>query len=526
MTSVPSLSRFFAFTVCLIGSLGALGWHKGLSLLGQINERFIPMAPLTAIVFFVMGLSLYFMDRVRVHARGLMAVSTLYVSLLLVLVAVLGRFFGVWAVDVENVFYSNPDMFGNVAKARMSPLTALNFLLSSVALLLFLHTNAKSIVAQALPGSLVIASMCAAVTIILGYAYGTPLLYGGTTIPMALTTAVGFLLLSITVILAAGPERFPLRSLLGDSARAILLRSFLPVSIAGISVHGFVVNVLAKGTLLNHALISALSALAFGLVTSIITIQVARRIGGQLDAAHKARQRAERDLGVFSTAYKNLAREIDRLELLKRFFSPQVAETLISNRTDNPLQSHRGEVTVAFVDLRGFTAFAEAAEPATVLGVLEEYFAAVGNLVLRNDGTIGGTVGDGMVVFFNDPVPIPDHSARATKVALEVRQVLNRLKADWHKKSYQLDFGMGLASGEATIGAIGFDRFWDYTVIGNTVNMAARLCSQADKGEILMSHKFYSSIEDKFVATSKGLCNLKGIQQDVHVYNVVEQKTQ
>ena len=154
--------------------------------------------------------------------------------------------------------------------------------------------------------------------------------------------------------------------------------------------------------------------------------------------------------------------QLDRLSRLKRFFSPQLAELIVDGGAEDPLETHRREVTVVFLDLRGFTAFAETAEPEEVMGVLREYHAAMGALILAHEGTLERFAGDGMMVFFNDPVPVPDAPERAVRMALAMRDRLGELGARWRKRGHELDIGIGIAQGFATIGAIGFEGRLDY----------------------------------------------------------------
>jgi adenylate cyclase len=175
--------------------------------------------------------------------------------------------------------------------------------------------------------------------------------------------------------------------------------------------------------------------------------------------------------------------ELERIGRLKRFFSPQVAELIVQGGADDPLQSHRREVTVVFLDLRGFTAFAEVAEPEEVMGVLREYHACMGKLVLAHEGTLERFAGDGMMIFFNDPVPVANPAERALRMTVEMRDRAEELAARWRQRGYELRAGIGIAQGYATIGAIGFEGRLDYGAIGTVTNLAARLCGEAQGGK-------------------------------------------
>ncbi len=216
--------------------------------------------------------------------------------------------------------------------------------------------------------------------------------------------------------------------------------------------------------------------------------------------------------------------QLERLGRLKRFFSPQLAELIVNSRGEDPLQSHRREVTVVFVDLRGFTAFAEQSEPEDVMRVLREFHLEMGRLILRYDGTLERFAGDGMMIFFNDPVEIPDPEERAVRMALAMREAARNLRGAWVKSGYELDFGAGIASGFATIGAIGFDGRWDYGVIGTVTNLASRLCGEARPGQILVCGRTEIRIEESFETEFVGGLMLKGFHHLVTAHNVIGEK--
>ena len=240
----------------------------------------------------------------------------------------------------------------------------------------------------------------------------------------------------------------------------------------------------------------------------------ARRLEGQ--AAELARwnatleRRVEEQLG-----------QLERLGRLKRFFSPQLAELIVAGGAEDPLRSHRREITVVFVDLRGFTAFAETAEPEEVMRVLQEYHAAMGELIITHEGTLERFTGDGMMVFFNDPMPVPNPAERAIRMALAMRERVGELAAKWRKRGDHLDFGVGIAQGYATIGAIGFEGRWDYGAIGTVTNLAARLCGEAKPGQILVAQRLLATVEGLVKTDPVGELALKGFQRPVAAYNVL-----
>ncbi len=214
---------------------------------------------------------------------------------------------------------------------------------------------------------------------------------------------------------------------------------------------------------------------------------------------------------------------LERLGRLKRFFSPQLAQMIVEGGADDPLKSHRREVAVVFIDLRGFTAFAETAEPEEVMGVLREYHGEMGRVILAHEGTLERFAGDGMMVFFNDPVPVPDAAARAVRMVLAMHRELAPLAVTWHKRGYNLQFGAGIAQGYATIGAVGFEERLDYGAIGTVTNLAARLCGEAKPGQTLISQRVLASVEDFVDVEHVGELLLKGFLKPVPAYNVIRE---
>ena len=213
--------------------------------------------------------------------------------------------------------------------------------------------------------------------------------------------------------------------------------------------------------------------------------------------------------------------QLERLGRLKRFFSPQLAELIVSGGAEDPLKSHRREISVVFVDLRGFTAFAETAPPEEVMGVLHEYHREMGRLILEREGTLEHFAGDGLMVFFNDPVEVPDARERAVRMAVAMRQRVESLVPRWRERGYDLHFGVGIAHGPATIGAIGFEGRWDYGAIGSVSNLAARLCAEAKPGQILISQPLVSALEHFVTVEPMGELVLKGFAQPVVAFNVL-----
>ena len=211
--------------------------------------------------------------------------------------------------------------------------------------------------------------------------------------------------------------------------------------------------------------------------------------------------------------------QLQRAERLRRFLAPQVADVVAGD--ERLLESHRREIAVVFCDLRGFTAFSERAEPEEVMGVLREYHAALGALVFRFEATLERFAGDAILAFFNDPVPCPDPAARALRMAVAMRDEVQRLVRGWQKRGHELDFGVGIAVGYATLGRIGFEGRFDYGAVGSVVNLAARLCAEALGGQILLSERAHSLVEDLVDAEPVATLQLKGFQRPMAVHNVV-----
>jgi class 3 adenylate cyclase/AmiR/NasT family two-component response regulator len=212
--------------------------------------------------------------------------------------------------------------------------------------------------------------------------------------------------------------------------------------------------------------------------------------------------------------------EIERMGTLKRFLAPQLAEMIVARGEQRILESHRRDIVVVFCDLRGFTAFAETAEPEEVLDLLREYHEALGPLVTRSEGTLDHFSGDGIMVFFNDPLPCPDPAERAVAMAVAMREAVAALQAGWRRRGREIGFGVGIAQGYATLGQIGFAERVDYTAIGTVCNLAARLCDAAADGQILVSKRIAGAVEARVTLQEIGDLTLKGLSQPVPAYNI------
>jgi len=219
--------------------------------------------------------------------------------------------------------------------------------------------------------------------------------------------------------------------------------------------------------------------------------------------------------------------QIERIGRLQRFLAPQVAQMIASSDlSDSLLASHRREVTVLFCDLRGFTAFTEASEPEEVMGVLREYHENLGELIFRYEGTLERFLGDGIMIVFNDPIPCDDHTERAVRLALDMRERVDELAKQWARVGHVLGFGIGIASGYATLGQVGFEHRREYTAIGSVINLASRLCGEAKAGQIVISQRAFSAVEQSVGASHIGQLSLKGFNRPIDAYEVVSWRGQ
>jgi class 3 adenylate cyclase/CheY-like chemotaxis protein len=212
--------------------------------------------------------------------------------------------------------------------------------------------------------------------------------------------------------------------------------------------------------------------------------------------------------------------ELERVGRLRRYLSPQLAEAIAAG-DQQVLESHRRQIAVVFCDLRGFSAFSEQAEPEEVMSVLREYHDALGALVVEFEATVGHFAGDGLMVYFNDPVPCPDPPARAVRLACAMRKQVGALIESWRRHGHDLGFGVGVSFGYATLGQIGFEGRFDYDAIGSVVNLASRLCDEAEAGQVLINQRVYAAIEELVDVERLPDFTLKGFQRPIPAYNVV-----
>jgi len=214
-------------------------------------------------------------------------------------------------------------------------------------------------------------------------------------------------------------------------------------------------------------------------------------------------------------------KQLERVGELRRFFSPKIADLILSPQGRELLKSHRREVVVLFCDLRGFTYFSRLAEPEDQLRILREYHEEIGCLVARHDVTIERLAGDGVMMFFNDPMPCPDPAWRAVRFAVELRQSLSGRASAWRQRGFELGFGVGVALGFATLGQVGFEGHFHYSAIGTVANLASRLCDSAKDGQILLDRRLVAEVEGRVEVENVGSIRLKGFPEEVTCFNLV-----
>ena len=218
--------------------------------------------------------------------------------------------------------------------------------------------------------------------------------------------------------------------------------------------------------------------------------------------------------------------QIERMNRLKRFLSPQLAETVLKCDDTDLFKCHRREITATFLDLRGFTAFTDRAEPEEVMELLRSYYAVAGKVIFKFEATLEYFAGDGMMIFFNDPVPCENHAERAVRLGIEIRDKVKELRVGWLKRNHNLDLGIGLATGDAAVGNIGFEGRMNYGAVGKVINLAARLCGVAKGGQILTTQKTLSKVENLVDAEPIEELNLKGFDRAVSAFNILSLKHQ
>jgi adenylate cyclase len=250
------------------------------------------------------------------------------------------------------------------------------------------------------------------------------------------------------------------------------------------------------------------------------------RVGSLLRVKHyhDTIERQSAELAEWNTELeRRVATQVDELERvgrLRRFLAPQLADLIVSSGDESALESHRRDITVVFCDLRGFTPFAETNEPEEVMEVLREYHTALGDLIFRFEGTLERFTGDGLMVFFNDPLPCADPADRAVRMAVGMRSRTERLAEDWARRGQDLALGVGIAQGYATLGRIGFEGRFDYAAIGSVTNLAARLCGEAAPWQILVTQRVHAASEKIIVSEPAGELALRGFSKPIRAYSI------
>jgi adenylate cyclase len=243
---------------------------------------------------------------------------------------------------------------------------------------------------------------------------------------------------------------------------------------------------------------------------AVIAIENTRLLNELTNLNQQLEQRVEDQVG-----------EIERMGRLRRFLPPQVADLIVASGAEKQLESHRREITALFCDLRGFTGFSESSDPEDVMALLREYHAAIGEIIITYSGTLERYAGDGVMVIFNDPVPVPSPALQAVKMALDMRVTIGALIEKWRRLGHDLGFGIGIAHGFATLGTIGFEGRFDYAAIGTVSNVASRLCDEAKPGQILISPRVLMAVEKDVIVEAVGEFALKGIRRPLAAHNVL-----
>jgi class 3 adenylate cyclase len=257
---------------------------------------------------------------------------------------------------------------------------------------------------------------------------------------------------------------------------------------------------------------------------AVIAIENARLLKELLERTEEVEAQSQELLKLNEQLEQRVADQVDEIERvgrLRRFLPPQVADLIVASGTEKQLESHRREITALFCDLRGFTGFSESSDPEDVMALLREYHAAIGEIIIRYSGTLERYAGDGVMVVFNDPIPVDNPALQSVQMALEMREAIGALTEKWRQLGHEIGFGIGIAHGYATLGTIGFEGRFDYAAIGTVSNVASRLCDEAKPGQILISPRVLMAVKDAVTVEPVGEFELKGIRRPIAAHNVV-----
>lgn len=494
------LSTFFAALVLSSGCVVLLSWVFDFAP-PESQFTLIAMNPLTAVSFLLCGGALFLLSINHKHGRKI-AKITASVVLAIVLIKFLS-FLG-FDLRLDQILFTEK-LESLTAPNRMAPNTALTFFCMGLAL--FFHDKITSR-GHLLRDYFLIPALFFAMTAFIGHIYASSLLTQVRNfIPMAFNTALTFLALNLG-IMALNLDQGLISIFNKKYAGAKVGRRLLWYVTCTPLILGWLRGFGEKHGLFGPATGAAMMAMVAVILGLIL-------LSGSAHIVNKLEETLEK---------KKLAEAERRLNRLKRFFPKAIAEKILSGEIEDPFKWHRNDVTVVFIDLRGFTSFSELGEPEEVMTTLQDYYQTIARIAESHGGSIGHLAGDGVMIFFNDPVPVENPQIRAALMSLEIREALNRLCSNWNSKDLSLNFGAGIASGYTTIGGIGSEGFWDYTVIGTAPNVASRLCHVAQGGQILISRRFLSSISEAVEVEGVGTFELKGIHKPVTTYNITHIK--
>jgi len=480
--------KYITATFCSTVALVVLSsWYLNISIF-KIST--IEMNPLTACLFFICGLSLASTQRLRV----VFALIILFLAVIKLL-----SFSGI-DFEIDQILFFNEINLRKIPN-RMAPYTAVNFVFVAFSLLFFdLKIYDKHLVSNYLVLPPIIISLTGTV----GHFYSNlGFAQFGSFIPMANHTAVTFLVFGLGVLL--------------HHRNNGLLKIFFKQNPSSVSGRHLLPYLLILPTVLGWVLVQLEYNFNLPLKYGIGLMAIIWTLFGTLNLWFLIRTINHLEMKVEIALKKESENKLNRL---KKFFPASLAEMIASGEIEDPFKWRRRDITVVFIDIRGFTAFTEQEEPEVVMQMLQTYYSIVGKVAQRYNGTIGHLAGDGVMIFFNAPIAIEEPQFKAVEMALDIRSELGSLWVQFNDSESHLDFGAGIASGYTVVGGIGEEGFWDYTVIGSTTNVASRLCSVAKDGQILVSHRFLCTMGKPILAEHIGQLELKGLKKTVNAFNI------